>query len=219
MANDLVSVEAEVRAALTDTATVFTDAVIDQAILAALRELNGVTAFCVIGTIVVATGSYELSLSSLTQPCKVDKVWFPFIDVTSLPAWIDFEQLTDMLLRSNDVFLSAGYTARVYYRTPHTIEDLASATATTLTDVEVGYVVAGALSNACLSKLRELSNLVNANRNVEKSLESMQASNRAKFDAALAQYRQVSKKVVSRRMRRSGGGIGYYDPDTLGFRD
>lgn len=195
MTTDLDSITTEVQTALADTGTVFDDGDVEQAILLALRELNTVDHYDRIGTITLATASREISLSSLTQPSRVDRVWLPYTvgDPENPPRWRAFEQWLDILLYISDGGEpDAGDVVRIFYHTPHTIDDLNSAAATTLNDVQVGVIVFGAAAYALAVRIRTIAELINANQYAVKNLETLRDKYRAAFDCYLRQRSRVS---------------------------
>lgn len=188
MTIDLDSITTEVQTTLADTGTVFTDDACEQAILLALRELNTVEHYARIGTITLAANSREISLSSLTQPSRVDRVWLPYTAAApeDPPEWRAFEQWSDTLLYISDgAEPDAGDVARIFYHTPHTIDDLERAAATTLNDTQVGAIVFGAAAYALDVRVRTISESISANKFAVKNLESLRTHFRSIFDAYL----------------------------------
>lgn len=200
---DLTAVLEECRAVLAAALTEFNETLLTQAVRDALRELNGVTGVLRVSTL-STTGGYELDVTALTQPATIERVWFPFGDTQDAPLWIEFEMLTATLLRAREVELSAGSVARIFYRSPHTLAGLNEATSTTLTDEQIGEVVAGATAAACLAKTRELAPQITANKGVTRTLQEIAKQKRGEFERALAVYERQARRVTARTLRRTG---------------
>lgn len=191
----------QVRGALSGTAITYTDELLTVCVREALRELNGVTGYERMATL-TTTGGYELDVSALVQPAKIKRVWFPYTDGDHELAVIGFDQLLPTLIRARDVYLSEGYTARLLYRTPHTLELLDGAAATTLTETEIGDVVTGACAGAAWAKAQAYAATVNANRYVTKTLQALYERKRREFETRLLIYRVQARQV---KVRNIGG--------------
>jgi len=195
MTTDLDSITTEVQTALADTGTVFTDGAVKQAILLALRELNTVDHYDRIGTITLAAASREISLSSLVQPSRVDRVWLPYTvgNPEDPPEWRAFEQWSDTLLYvTDDSEPDAADVARIFYHTPHLLDDLDSASETTLNTTQIGALINGAAAYALDVRIRTISESISANKFAVKNLESLRNRFRNIFDAYLRRQSRAS---------------------------
>ena len=156
MATVLSDVETMVLADLADAGNVvWTDTEIDRAIRRALREYSVKCPYRTDGTITVATAGREQSVTGLTGLCDVERVWFPYdsAEVDALPTWVRFEMRLGaaIFLLSHDS-PGVGDKLRVYYWKMHTIDDLDSATSTTLPAGDEDLVALGAAAYAALEK-------------------------------------------------------------------
>src|SRR5690554_6776657 len=114
----LASLRTELRNRLADTATLFTDEVLAQAVRDALREWSRVAPAEHVGTLTLPADGREIDLASLAQPPRVRRVWLPYTASSPEhpPAWRRFEQLSDAVLYIvGSSQPAAGDVARVFY--------------------------------------------------------------------------------------------------------
>lgn len=142
---------------------------IDEAITKALEQYSRIDPQHKIGTIALSADGREIDISSLTGLTRVEKVWWDY-DSSSPgypPNWRQFEVWPGPLLYIDDATAPAnGDTVRLWYTLPHTIKDLASASATTIPNEDIGYIVTGAAHFAAQQRAIELSESLNVDRNV-----------------------------------------------------
>jgi hypothetical protein len=145
----------------------------DEAIRRALEVYSQHSPYHTIGTIALSAAGREIDLSSLTGLMRVEKVWWDY-DSSSPgypPNWRQFEVWPGSLLYIDDRSEPAnGDTVRVWYTKMHTIKGLDSATSTTVPQEDIPHLVAGAAQFAAEARAVELSESLNADRDVVKRL-------------------------------------------------
>jgi hypothetical protein len=155
--SDLATLRDLVEADLDDSANdVWSTSEIDRAIKRALTDYSHVRPQEATGTITLAADGREISLSTLTGLTRVVRVCYPYTasDPEDPPEWRRFEQWSTTLYVLDGDEPDSGEVVRVYYNKPQTIEDLDSATATTIPDDEEEVVVLGAAAYAAIQKAR-----------------------------------------------------------------
>ena len=135
---------------------VWTTAEIDRAIEKALSEYSRARPLQGDGTITLAADGREVSLSTLTGLTTVVRVWYPYTstDPEDPPQWRQWELWGSTLYVLDGDEPASGDVVRVYYHELHTIEDLNSATETTVPPEDEETVVLGAGGYAALEKAR-----------------------------------------------------------------
>jgi len=111
----------------------------------------------------------EIDISSLTGLWRVEKVWWDY-DSSSPgypPNWRQFEVWPGSILYiDDDDAPSSGDVVRIWYTKKHTIKGLDSATATTVAEEDVTYLVSGAAYFAARARAVELSETLNVDKDV-----------------------------------------------------
>lgn len=146
---------------------------IDEAIRKALEQYSRRNPDHTISTLTLAADGREIDISSLTTLLRVEKVWWDY-DATTPghpPNWRQFETWPgDLLYIDDDDAPASGDKVRIWYTRKQTIEDLDSATGTTIPDEDIGYIVTGAAHFAAQSRAVELAETLNVDRDVVKRL-------------------------------------------------
>lgn len=163
---DLAGFVAMVRYDLGDagSAVWLTDAEIQRAIRQALHEYSRFLPRWLDGSYTVVTAGRRQPLASFTGLQSVLRVWFPYYATEQdlAPTWVRFEQWP-----AGYVFLpdgdspAVGDVLRVFYTMLHTIDDLDSATATTVPSEDEELVCAGAAGFAAQQKAVSTVGVVN----------------------------------------------------------
>ena len=122
-----------------------------------------------IGTINDVAEEREYSLDTLTGLVEVTRVWWPY-DVTDEahpPNWVQWYMLDD-----DKLYLDVGTdpdgseVIRIFYTKAHTIDGLASATATTPDVMGCELLIVGAAGRCVLTKSREVIDAINVSSEV-----------------------------------------------------
>jgi hypothetical protein len=129
---------------------------IDRAIEKALAEYSRARPLQAEGTVNLAADGREIDVSSLTGLTRVVRVWYPYTstDPEDPPEWRQWELWQSTLYILDGDEPASGDVVRVYYHTLHTIEDLNSATETTIPAEDEEEVVLGAGGYAAMEKAR-----------------------------------------------------------------
>lgn len=156
----LANIRDRVELALQDTGNAIWDAGdVDEAITQALDIYSRSNPQHKIGTVTVSTAGREQSISTLTGVLRVEKVWWDYDSTTPgyPPHWRQFEVWPGSILYIDDDDAPAiGDVIRIWYTLKHAIEDLDSATATTVPDEDISYIVIGAAAFAARMRAAEL---------------------------------------------------------------
>ena len=164
----LAQIRARVALMLQDTgAAIFTAALIDESITQALDQYNAVNPQGKETVIVLPGDGREIALDSITGLTRVIEVWWPYDSDATAETWppnrvkgwrlwwddarpVLFLDTTDQSEPQTDDEV------RVWYIIPHTIQDLASAAATTLLAEHESLIVLGAAGHAAMSRTVDL---------------------------------------------------------------
>ena len=122
-----------------------------------------------IGTINDVDGQREYSLSTLTGLLQVTRVWWPYdsTDPAHPPNWVQWYMIDDdKLYLDVDTDPDGTEVIRVFYNAGHTINDLASATATTPDVMGCELLIVGAAGRCVLTKSREVIDAINVSSEV-----------------------------------------------------
>ena len=135
---------------------VWATAEIDRAIERALSGYSRARPQEAVGTIALAAAGREVSLSTLTGLTKVVRVWYPYTSTApeDPPEWRQWELWGGTLYVLDGGEPASGDVVRVYYHKAQTIEDLNSATETTVPAEQEEVVVGGAAGYAAMEKAR-----------------------------------------------------------------
>ena len=135
---------------------VWTAGEIDRAMEKALSGYSRARPQEAVGTITLAADGREVSVSTLTGLTRVVRVWYPYTSTApeDPPAWRQWELWQGTIYILDGDGPASGDVVRVYYHKLHTIEDLNSATETTVPAQDEEVVVLGAGGFAALEKAR-----------------------------------------------------------------
>lgn len=174
--------------------TDFTPSALEQAIRDALREINQVSSAEVVGTVTLSASSREISIAGLIQPAMPYEVWLPYDASDPSPRKRRFTWLQG----ANSIYITdnpaptSGQVARVFYRTDYRIEGLDGATSTTLPDLAIGPLLAGAAAEAVNSRRVQIMETTPANLDALKRYEQLYKDWRSRFGAFLLNRRKAA---------------------------
>lgn len=155
---DLTTMRVNVAADLDDAGgDIWTNSELERAIRQALRAYSAACPARAETRVELDADGREIDLSDLDGLAGVERVWYPYDaeDDDWPPRWREFELHPDgVLALIVEETPAAGESARVYYWTPHTLDGLDGATATTLPAVDEELIAAGAAGFAALEKSR-----------------------------------------------------------------
>jgi len=170
----LTTLRDRVEAYLQDTTNVrWSTTDLDEAIQQAVEQYSRQNPNTAIGTITVTGAGREISLSSLTGLLRVEKVWWDYDSVTPgyPPTWRQFQVWPNNILYIDDPSEPAvNDVIRVWYTKKQTLNLLDSATATTIPDEDIQYIIMGAAHFAALSRALELAEEMTTDHDVVKRL-------------------------------------------------
>ncbi len=196
----LAQLEARVAARLTDASNaVFSAATIDEALRAALSDYTAV-APCTAETVITTPGAgREIALAGIANLIGVTQVWWPYDTLTEV--WppnqvLGFRLLWD--LGQPLLFLSAttgdqpqaADEIRVWYTVPHTIQNLDSASFTSVLPHHESGLVTGAAAYAALSENVDQIGAIHIDPTESAELRQWGAARLQQFQAFLDQVRR-----------------------------
>jgi hypothetical protein len=168
--NALADIRNRVESRLQDsTNATWSTSDLDEAIRTALEQYSKYNPAHAIGTVALSAAGREIDISSLTAALQIEKVWWDYdsSDPSYPPNFRQFEVWPGDLLYIDDrEEPAADEVVRIWYTKMHTIEDLDSATATTIPADDEGTIVTGACHFAAHSRALELAEQVTAHDDV-----------------------------------------------------
>lgn len=172
---DLAALRDRVEARLQDSGNLrwSTDDV-DEGIRTALQQYSRRHPDHGISTITLSAAGREISISTITDLIRVEKVWWDYDSSTPgyPPVWRQFEVWPGSLLYIDDAEEPAsGDNVRIWYSKRQTIEDLDSATATTFPAEDEDVMVTGGAYFCAHQRSMELAEGLQVDRDVVKRLE------------------------------------------------
>ncbi len=222
MATNLATVRDRVEALLTDSGNSdWTTAELDQALRLALDELSQVCPARYNYVFDAVDDTYEYDLDSIFAAAALDvaqieevtEVWYPYLstdDTYKLPHPVQWRMVTWMKLLLEPDSLGGDpdgdYDIRIFYNRRQQLDDLDSATATTLNAAEVGCLIMGAAGYAAIAKARYLANRVVTGENAYKALHEWGKSRVAEFKQRAYQLGQYDSAGEDAR-------IGWWSAD------
>jgi len=173
--NNLAAIRDRVEARLQDaTNATWSTADLDEAIRTSLEQFSKYNPDHALGTVTLgASDAREVDISSLTGLLRVERIWWDYdsSDPTYPPNYRQFEVWPGDVLFIDDRELPAeNDVVRVWYTKAHTIDDLDSATATTVPAEDEGTIVTGACHFAAQMRAVELAEDLTAHKDVVKNL-------------------------------------------------
>jgi hypothetical protein len=168
--SNLTTIRDRVEARLQDAsnATWSTDD-LDEAIRTALEQYSKYQPQHKLTSITLGAAGREVDISSLTDVLRIEKVWWDYDDTDPSypPNYRQFEVWPgDILYIDDRTAPSSGDKVRIWYTALHTIEDLDSATATTIPEDDEGTIVTGACHFATQMRAAELAEDLTAHDDV-----------------------------------------------------
>jgi hypothetical protein len=130
---------------------------IDEAVRWALHRITEKVPHRAITTIDLTADGREIDISSVDY-LDIERVWLDYdsSDPDWRPDWADFEVWPgDLLFINESEEPASGDTIRIFYTTEQTIEDLDSASDTTLTDRDVTTLIVGATAYCAQERVQE----------------------------------------------------------------
>jgi hypothetical protein len=130
---------------------------IDEAIRWAMYRYTEVKPHRAIDTVTLSADGREIDISSIDY-LDIERVWLDYdsSDPDYEPDWADFEIWPgDLLFIDESVEPDSGDVLRIWYTTEQTLEDLDSATATTISDRDLNVIVTGAAGYCAQERLQE----------------------------------------------------------------
>ncbi len=187
--SDLAALRDRVELILADSGNaIWATGDIDEAIRQALHEYSKIRPLQEVGVITVATATHELSITTLTGLLGVSRVWHPYTAASpeDPPEWVAFELWADEALLYFPDELTAGKVARIFYDKLQTIEDLDSATATTVPADDESLICTGAAGYAAMSRALDLGEQVTLDRDVPQKAKTWAGQKLQDFRQGLA---------------------------------
>ena len=166
--SDLAALRDRVELILADSGNaIWATGDIDEALRQALHEYSKIRPLQEVGTL-NTTATHELSITTLTGLIGVSRVWCPYTAASpeDPPEWVAFEHWVDEAVLYFPDELPASKVARIFYDKMQTIEDLDSATATTVPADDESLICTGAAGYAALSRALDLGEQVTLDRDV-----------------------------------------------------
>lgn len=184
---------------------------IDEAIRRALHEYSKVKPLIAIGTLTLSADGRELDASSLTGILGVREIWCDYTasDPEFPPNRRQYEYWPDeqTIYVTDDYEPQNGDVCRVFYTKLQTIEDLDSATATTLPGDDETLICEGASGYAATSRAVDLAEQVTLDRLTAQQI-------RAWGMAQLQRFRAGLKRVAEQEALRGSALVEIGDMDT-----
>ena len=120
---------------------------LDEAIEKALEEYNRYDPQLAVTSITLSADGREVDISGVANLLRIHKVWWPYdsTDPGYPPNWVQFEVWPgDILYVDSRTAPSSGEKVRIWYTKPCTLNGLNSATATTIPQDDITYLLNGA---------------------------------------------------------------------------
>ena len=164
MAFTLATLRDEIEKDLKDSANAsFSADEVDRAVALALRDFNSTEPNQTIGTISAVDDQHEYSLASLTGLLTITRIIYPYDD--SDPDYPMVEVTPDIyggkLIMPAHLSMDDTYKIRVFYTTPHAVNGLEGASATTILDSDRDLLALGAVAYAAKMYARYSVNRIN----------------------------------------------------------
>lgn len=162
----LAQYETRVLTFLMDTGVaVWTSATIQEALTLALDEYSGANPLAKETVITCPAAGREIALASLSDLQHVTAVWWPYDSSTEdwppnlvhgfVVRWDDAQPVL-MLQCDTGAQPQTDDEVRVYYTVPHTLQNLRSASTTTIPTIHESLLVLGAAGYACFARSVDL---------------------------------------------------------------
>ena len=163
---------------------------VDEGIRQALAEYSWQMPRRLITTVTLSADAWEIDISSISGVLFVQRVWLPYTASApeDPPEWRGFEWWKDsnLLLVTTGEQPASGDVARIFYGAAQTIQDLDSASATTIPVPDESLIVAGAIGFAVLSRGLDVKEQVTLGRRDSEQLRAWGNERLLEFRTALA---------------------------------
>lgn len=149
---------------------------LDEAILQTIQQYTRQNPAVAIGSLTLAAAGREISLSTLTGLIRVLRVWWDYDSSAPdhPPHWRQFEVWPGAILYIDDPSQpQATDVVRLWYTKSHTLNGLASASATTIPSEDIQYIIIGACQFALQQRVAELSETLNTDDQTVKNLQNL----------------------------------------------
>jgi len=188
--SNLATIRDRVEQQLVDTGnSIWSTDLIDEGLRQALAEFSLAIPLHQITTLTLAADTYELDISSISGLLDVERLWLPYTASSpeNPPNWRGFDHWRDNdILYLGDYQAQSGDVARVFYTTVQTVEDLDSATSTTVTALQESILVHGGAGYAATSRSLDLEEQVTLGSRVSKEIQAWGETRLAYFRSLLA---------------------------------
>lgn len=185
----LATLRDRVEAKLQDSGNlIWSTATLDEAIRTTLDRLNWTMPRQAIGTITLAAAGREISLASLTGLLEVKRIWWDYdaSGPTHPPEFRRFEVWPGSILYIHDESEpAANDVVRVWYTLPHTIQNLDSASTTTMDATLQALMVTGGAGYAAQIRAIELAEQATLDPGVTNKLNDWARNQIAEFRTQL----------------------------------
>lgn len=174
--SNLAAIRDRVEQQLVDTGNaIWSTGLIDEGLRQALAEFSLALPVHQITTLTLSSDTYELDISTISGLLDVDRLWLPYTAASpeNPPNWIGFDHWRDNdILYLGEYQGQSGDVARIFYTAVQTIEDLDSATSTTLTALQESILVNGGAGFAATSRSLDLQEQVTLGTRVTKEIQT-----------------------------------------------
>ena len=174
--SNLATVRDRVEQQLVDTGNaIWATGLIDEGLRQALAEFSLAIPLHAITTLTLSSDTYELDISSISGLLDVVRLWLPYTAANpeNPPNWLGFDHWRDNdILYLGEYQGQSGDVARLFYTAVQTIEDLDSATSTTLTGLQESILVNGGAGFAATSRSLDLQEQVTLGTRVTKEIQA-----------------------------------------------
>lgn len=172
---------------------------VDEGIRQALAEYSMSIPRGLNTTVTLSADGREVDISSISGLLYVERVWTPYTasDPEYPPNWRKFEHWIDaqVVYFPDSDEPQNGDVVRLFYGAAHTIQNLDSATATTLRSIDESLLITGAAGHAAVSRALDLQEQVTLGRAVAVSIERWGIARLDEFQ------RELTRRVAQLAMR------------------
>lgn len=188
--SNLAAIRDRVEQQLVDTGNaIWGTGLIDEGLRQALAEFSLAVPLHAITTLTLSSDTRELDISSISGLLNVSAVWLPYTAASPEfpPNLRAYEHWRDSdILYFGEYEAQSGDVARVFYTTVQTVEDLDSATSTTLTAPQESILITGGAGFAASSRSLDLEEQVTLGARVAKEIQGWGDRRLQRFRAQVA---------------------------------
>jgi hypothetical protein len=177
---------------------------VDEGIRQALHRWSERIPQHAITTLTAASDTRELDLSTISGLLSVVRVWTPYTAANpeEPPNWRPFEHWYDpQLLYLPNYEIPSGDVVRIFYTLGQTVEDLDSATATTIPDHELSTLIDGAAGFAAIERGLDITEQVTLGRATSKEIRDWGQAKIDRFERKLDQLVKAKALLSQSRVR------------------